>query len=60
MKTYKVVSKTLDPWGEVELVAEFTTRKEAEEFLANLPKVPMLKYDIYEHEPVDNSEYTVF
>lgn len=64
MKTYKVVSKTLDPWGEVELVAElvaeFTTRKEAEEFLANLPKVLMLKHEIYEHEPVDNSEYTVF
>ena len=60
MKTYKVVSKTLDPWGEVELVAEFNTRKEAEEFLTNLPEVPMLKYEIYEYEPVDNSEYMVF
>lgn len=60
MKKYKVVSKTLDPWGEVELVAEFNTYKEAEEFLANLPEVPMLKHEIYEHEPVDNSEYMVF
>lgn len=60
MKTYKVVSKTLDPWGEVELVAEFQTHKEAEEFLANLPEVPMLKHEIYEYEPTDNSEYTVF
>lgn len=60
MKTYKVVSKTLDPWGEVELVAEFTTRKEAEEFLSNLPKVPMLEHEIYEYEPVDNSDYMVF
>ena len=60
MKTYKVVSKTLDPWGEVELVAEFATRKEAEEFLATLPEVPMLEHEIYEYEPVDNSEYTIF
>lgn len=60
MKKYKVVSKTLDPWGEVELVAEFNTHKEAEEFLANLPEIPMLKHEIYEHEPVDNSEYMVF
>lgn len=60
MKTYKVVSKTLDPWREVELVAEFATRKEAEEFLTNLPEVPMLKHEIYEYEPVDNSDYMVF
>lgn len=60
MKTYKVVSKTLDPWGEVELVAKFNTRKEAEEFLANLPEVPMLKHEIYEYEPTDNSDYMVF
>lgn len=60
MKEYKVVSKTLDPWGEVELVARFNTRKEAEEFLANLPTVPMLKHEIYKYEPVDNSEYMVF
>lgn len=60
MKTYKVVSNTLDPWGEVELVAKFNTRKEAEEFLANLPEVPMLKHEIYEYEPTDNSDYMVF
>lgn len=60
MKEYKVVSKTLDPWQETELVAKFNTRKEAENFLANLPKVPMLEHEIYEHEPVDNSEYMVF
>ena len=60
MKEYKVISKTLDPWGEVELVAKFNTRKEAEEFLTTLPEVPMLRHEIYEYEPVDNSEYTVF
>lgn len=60
MKEYKVVSKTLDPWGEVELIAKFQTRKEAEGFLANLPEVPMLKHEIYEYEPTDNSDYMVF
>lgn len=60
MKTYKVVSVTNDPWQETELVAKFDTRKEAEEFLANLPTVPMLKHEIYKYEPVDNSEYMVF
>lgn len=60
MKTYKVVSVTKDPWQETELVAKFNTRKEAEEFLANLPKVPMLEHEIYEYEPTDNSDYMVF
>lgn len=60
MKTYKVVSVTKDPWQEAELVAKSDTRKEAEEFLANLPKVPMLEHEIYEHAPVDNSEYMLF
>lgn len=60
MKEYKVVSVTNDPWKETELVAKFDTRKEAEEFLTNLPTVPMLKHEIYEYEPTDNSDYMVF
>lgn len=60
MKTYKVISTTRDPWQETELIAKFDNRQDAEEFLATLKEVPMLEYSIYEHEPVDDSDYTVF